>query len=309
MSVAVITRTKNRPLLLRRALESVLAQTHSDWVHIVVNDGGDPARVEQAIEPLRARYAGRIQLLHHPVSLGMEAASNAGIRASGAELVALLDDDDSWDPAFLAEAAAFLSDNRRLECGGVATQTVVIHEALGPDGVPALRSKESWNASLTQVSLFQMAAHNLFTNNAFVFRRAHWAELGGFNEQLPVLGDWEFNLRFLERWNIGMIARPLANYHRRASAPEGDYSNSTAPAHQECDAWLRNELLRRDLQSGKFGLGALVNLSKELEQQRRRQLLLENHVQLIGNGTRAIEGGQKTLAQAVQLLLKHVGLG
>ncbi len=40
-SVTVITRTKNRTLLLERAIKSVLAQTREDWTHVIVNDGGD----------------------------------------------------------------------------------------------------------------------------------------------------------------------------------------------------------------------------------------------------------------------------
>ena len=56
-AVAIITRTKDRPLLLRRAVESVLGQTHADWVHVIVNDGGDPAAVEQVVAPQAARSA------------------------------------------------------------------------------------------------------------------------------------------------------------------------------------------------------------------------------------------------------------
>ena len=44
--VVVVTRTKDRPVLLRRAMESVLSQSFQDWVHVVVNDGGDPVPVD-----------------------------------------------------------------------------------------------------------------------------------------------------------------------------------------------------------------------------------------------------------------------
>ena len=42
--VAVITRTKDRPIFLKRALLSVSSQTFSDYIHVVVNDGGTKRR-------------------------------------------------------------------------------------------------------------------------------------------------------------------------------------------------------------------------------------------------------------------------
>ena len=48
--VAVITRTKNRNILLERALKSVHQQTMEDFVHIIYNDSGDEAAVEMLLE-------------------------------------------------------------------------------------------------------------------------------------------------------------------------------------------------------------------------------------------------------------------
>ena len=44
-TVAIITRTKDRPLFLARCIESILSQDFQNWTHIIVNDGGDPANV------------------------------------------------------------------------------------------------------------------------------------------------------------------------------------------------------------------------------------------------------------------------
>src|SRR5438445_225062 len=106
--VAVVMRTRNRPLLLRRAIGSVLAQTMADWEMIIVNDGGDGREVEGLVAAVSAHAAGRIRVVHHQRSLGMEAASNAGIAASESELLVTHDDDDSWEPAFLAECVGLL---------------------------------------------------------------------------------------------------------------------------------------------------------------------------------------------------------
>ena len=74
----IITRTKNRPILLKRALESVALQNYNSIEHIIINDGGCPIAVENEI--LAANLSTNIKVLHNESSIGMEAASNAGIK-------------------------------------------------------------------------------------------------------------------------------------------------------------------------------------------------------------------------------------
>ena len=49
--VAIITRTKDRPFLLPRAIDSVLKQTQGDWIHVIVNDGGDASSSRSSLRP------------------------------------------------------------------------------------------------------------------------------------------------------------------------------------------------------------------------------------------------------------------
>ena len=46
-----------------------------------------------------------------------------------------------------------------------------------------------------------------------MFSKKAFDQIGGFDETLPVLGDWDFNIRFLEKFEIGLIRENLANYH------------------------------------------------------------------------------------------------
>ena len=71
-------------------------------------------------------------------------------------------------------------------------------------------------------------------------------EIGGFNETLPVLGDWDFYLRFLSRFNIAILPKHLANYHQRPFS-DGIYSNTVVaqkPIHLLYDNFLRNQYAR-----------------------------------------------------------------
>ena len=94
--VSVIIPAHNREAYLPTAIDSVLAQTFSDWELLVVDDGSEDSTPKIAQE--YARQDSRIHYLRHSPRRGAQAARNAGIRASGGRWIAFLDSDDQWLP-------------------------------------------------------------------------------------------------------------------------------------------------------------------------------------------------------------------
>jgi glycosyltransferase involved in cell wall biosynthesis len=70
-TVAIVMRTKDRPLLLARGLASVLSQTFSRWTLWLVNDGGSAERLEDVLASFRGRFGDRLRVIHNDTSLGM----------------------------------------------------------------------------------------------------------------------------------------------------------------------------------------------------------------------------------------------
>jgi len=246
--VAVITRTRNRPVLLRRAAQSVGGQTFTDIVWTVVNDGGDAGQVAEIMRaaPIDPR---RMRLVSHEASQGMEAASNAGTAACDSDYVVIHDDDDSWCPDFLERTVAFLDSAEGARYGGVVTHSLYVSEDIRGDTVTehAARPYNDW---VRNVHLSEMACGNFFPPIAFVFRRKVLDRIGGYNEALPVLGDWFFNLEFLLEDDIAVLPEPLARYHHRdrGGATSAAYANSViggVSKHEEFAAVARNAFLRR----------------------------------------------------------------
>lgn len=286
--VSIVTRTKNRPALLGRAIDSALGQTLKSWEMIIVNDGGDAAPVDALVKKVAKQAAGRIRVVHNRKSLGMEAASNCALKVARGEYVVIHDDDDSWLPAFLEKTVAHL-DAADPCVQGVVTHSARITERLEDDTVTILGS-EPYTPGLLAITLMNMARTNMFPPIAFLYRRSAMKKVGVYNKQLPVLGDWEFNLRFLEHYEIEVIPESLANYHIRPSTKSGIYSNTIIGGqdlHLKHDTRLRNGLLRDDMQKGRPGLGFIVNLGRLMNDQmwefRRAQMMdctltkLRNH--------------------------------
>ncbi|AHV99274.1 glycosyltransferase family 2 protein [Paenibacillus sabinae] len=265
--VAVITRTKNRNILLKRAIESVINQSFSDWVMVIVNDGGDKNKVEDLVSNYAEKKSGKIVVVHNEESKGMEAASNIGIRSVDSTYVVIHDDDDSWQPDFLNKTVACLENVSVKSIKGAVTYSTRYIETISGDKVH-VKYTEPFNTWLDSITLYRMAAGNVFPPISFIFRREVLDEIGYFREDLPVLGDWDFHLRFLSKYDIFLIKECLANYHHRLEVRSGEYSNSVIGGYDKhifYDTLLKNELLRKDLENNRVGLGFLVNIGKSFE--------------------------------------------
>ncbi len=311
--VTVVTRTKNRPVLLRRALASVLSQTLRSWEMLIVNDGGKPADVDALVKGVAGRARGRIRVIHNRRSLGMEAASNRALKEAQGDYVVIHDDDDSWEKGFL-EACVGHMDGADACVGGVVTQSAKITERLEGTRVHFERT-DPYTPGLTCITLMSMGRTNMFPPIAFLYRRSTLKVLGGYRADLPVLGDWEFNLRFLSEFEIEVVPQSLANYHIRPATGSGIYSNTIVGGlnlHQKYDTRLRNQLLRDDMKAGKPGLGFLVNMGRLLNDQtwelRRGKMMDSTFSELRAHGvTRFAVYGAGAVGRRIAADAKTVG--
>jgi polysaccharide pyruvyl transferase WcaK-like protein len=186
----------------------------------------------------------------------MEAASNLGIRVVDSEFIAVHDDDDEWDPDFLATTVAYLEENPG--DGGVSVETEIVFERLTPEG-REVEERAALEPQMREITLVDLLHYNRFVPISFLFRRSVYDELGGFDENLAVVGDWEFHLRFLVHHHIGLIkGRPLAFWNQRRSARDSE-ANSVITGLEEHHFYslkVRDRLVREHAQE--FGLGPLL---------------------------------------------------
>ena len=262
--VDVITRTKNRPLLLRRCLESLLSQNYVHWHWVVVNNG-DAEPVGSLLREYAGALAGRVTLIafSDPGLLGK--LTNVGIAASGNPLITLLDDDDTWHSRFLESTVPRLTTERLHDSvRGVCTLSNCIHEKVDGEGRISVIKEYPFNPHLRNIHLASLAAVNQFPPNAFVYERRALVEVGGYNENLPVLDDWDFNLRFNFKFNIDVVYESLSNYHMRPETEVGEMANTVTAKenlHRFYEGVILNQHLRADLAAGRMGLGALLAMA------------------------------------------------
>jgi len=261
-------RTRDRAHLLERAIASVLAQDWTDW-HLIIVNNGDEASVAAAVQCHSVGLAGRYQLVtvnNGIAKTNLGQLTNAGIHASQSRWITQLDDDDSWEPTFLSRATARLDAQRTHEdVKAVATQSLMITEDIVSTIIHE-QSRKVMNPGFRRVELFKLANANLFACNAFVYERSALTQVGMYDETLPVLDDWEFNLRFACQFDIDVIDEPLAHYRRRAPTKLADSNNNTASVdHNFWHNKIVNDRLRADFRTGQLGVGWMMAMSVRLQ--------------------------------------------
>lgn len=280
--VAIITRTRNRPIMLPRVLTSIKNQTFKNYVWVLVNDAGEKQPIEK-IANEAIKFDIEVKVIHREKSIGMEAASNHGIRCSDSKYIVIHDDDDTWENKYLEKTVAYLEKHEN--ASGVITLTNRIDEIIVDDRI-TIKNICPYNHWIKNIYLCDLAIENRFPPISFLFRRSIYDLVGGFDERLPVLGDWDFNLRILIEGEIHVIPYILSNYHFRLNSDDNcNYGNTVTSGidkHILYDAIYRNEKLREDIKSGKFGIGALLSIG----QMHRRTNHFLDSMQRISNGCR-----------------------
>ena len=244
-------RTYERPVLLARAIASVQLQTFTDWELVVVNNGGQPAGVDAVVRTaMNATPSGTIRVIHLSERVGMEEASNRGLADSDSEFFVIHDDDDSWDSRFLDVAIAALRESPA-SVAAVTGVTRIYETFRGRTVWPV--SHEDFPLSQGRLTYRGMIGGNTFPPIAALFRRSVLNTVGNFDSSLPVLGDWEFNLRAVAAGDFVFIPERLAHYHTRTPESDAVSGNSITVGeelHRDVKLQLQDRWLKEPLVNG-----------------------------------------------------------
>lgn len=269
--VAVVVRTKDRPLLLARALADLGRQTFTGWEAVVVNDGGDPRAVDACVR--KAKLGDRVVVVHNDSPTGRAAAFNLGIASSRGDYVVGHDDDDTWHPEFLQRTVDYLDEHPGAVAVATATE-VVVERIDGKDIIEDHRWRFGPPGDV--VTVFDLLLSNRIVPIGLLMRRSAIAEIGGFDTSLAVVEDWEFNLRLALLGEIAYLGDEVLAYWHQRPGTTGVLSNSVVDGqdlHFSYDRLVRDRILRAELAEG--GLGTLLYLAKALDE---RSAAVERHI-------------------------------
>lgn len=307
--VSIVTRTRDRELLLARALRSVSDQTFTEYELVVVNDAGDPQCVERALEAMSEDFRARVKVVSNSSSAGREAALEAGLNASHGEFFAIHDDDDSWAPGFLQACVKELDEHP--EYGAVATRTALVLEQIEDGAIQEIETKP-FMPNLKQWTLVDTLVANYVPPISQLIRRTVADAIGHWDPALQTQADWEFNLRLLCHGPVGFLdGEPLAFWHQRSedTSPQGNSVVADAQQHQRDHAAIRDGFARSaahaNSPSDTDHLGVMLVSAEYFKRTEAQIEHLQTMVELQGQTIRDIY----MRAEANQQLLNTIGTG
>ena len=219
--VSVVIPAYNRAATIRAAIESVLAQTWSDFELIVVDDGsgdGTLAEAGRVTDP-------RLRLVENPRNMGAAGARNTGIAEARGDWIAFQDSDDEWLPTKLEKQMARLLAPGASHVGAYCGLLTL--GLLGDKPGDRLRLRYVPDSDIARVDgdiLASLLHANMISTQTLVVRRDVILELGRFDEETTPIEDWDFVIRLAQRGSIAFVDEPLV--HQRFS--ENSITRNTA---------------------------------------------------------------------------------
>lgn len=196
-AVSAIITTFNRADYLKKAIESVIAQTFTDFELLILDNSSN----DNTEEVVRSFNDDRIRYIKH-APMNISQARNLGVKEAKGQYVAFLDDDDEWLPTKIDQQVNKMAVSDK--------DTVLVYGGfvrIDSEGkefykcTPRLRGKVL--KGLLWLDEFTGSASNPLIKRAVIER------LGGFDENIVTGEDWEFYLRLTEKYEVDFINEPV----------------------------------------------------------------------------------------------------
>jgi len=280
-SVSVVIATRDRPELLRQAVEAVLAQDYAGSVEVVIVF--DQSEVDNT---LTQEWADRrVRVMANRRTPGLAGSRNTGVEVAEGRYVAFCDDDDLWAPSKLrrqvelleASGRHFATCGIRIEYeGGTHERTLeqdeVVFEDLLRDRIPSMHPStflldRVWaNDELGPVS--EDLPFGFGEDYDFVLRAARLAPVANLSDALVTV-RWTGGSYFFRRWEAmeAGLTWLLDTYPqfdrdpRGAARLHGQVAFAVAAQRRRRDAarWIRSTLSRNPREPRAY-LAAVVAL-------------------------------------------------
>lgn len=226
-TISIIIPLYNKNQEIKRAIDSVLSQTYSDFELIIV-DGGS---TDGSVETVNSYIDKRINLIHQ-VSKGAALARNEGILYSNSELIAFLDADDTWNPNFLQVVMDMYSRYPNAGAYGTSGHIKIndSYQVANHRGIPT----GQWNGYLKSYYLSMALGDPILSVSAVMIPRKVFENVGLFKPCLW-FEDVELFGRIAYYYPIAYSTETCSTYYLSASNKVTDKKPTSLESHPLID--------------------------------------------------------------------------
>ena len=205
--VSVVIPAYNRKHTLKRSIDSVLRQTYRNFEIILVDD----CSTDGTMEFMEAEYGAvsdvNIVCVRNDCNLGAAGSRNVGVSYAKGDYIAFHDSDDEWYPDKLKKQMLHFM---KCDSGVGAVYSAFYLNEKKKVVCPPKEGKMSWKSGYIFHSLLIRPLVGMIT---LVVRKRVLLEVGGFNEQLNSMEDYELTIRIARKYEIDLVDEILAVAH------------------------------------------------------------------------------------------------
>lgn len=252
--VSVVLPTFNRLQFLQPAIESVFAQTFTDWELIVADDGSD-LETQRYLEAFADDP--RVVVVRMPHTGRPSITRNAGILQATGEYIAFLDSDDLWATQKLERQIATL--RARADCRWSYTAFLQVDESAAP--LPE-EARRPWIPYEGDIFEQVVTGHAQIRTPTVLAARELITQAGGFDEQMLSGEDFDLWLRLALRSRVAIVDEPLVYVRRHPNSHTRDWQSAFAgrdsflKRHQQLVTGRRRALMRDERMRNALKLAA-----------------------------------------------------
>jgi glycosyltransferase involved in cell wall biosynthesis len=206
--VSVVVRTKDRPKLLRKAIQSIAGQTYRPIQVVLVNDGGCDLNLDDLQGILGDVAVCYIRL---ETNTGRGNAGNIGIENAQGKYVGFLDDDDEYYPEHLITLVSFLEQS---DYEVAYTDSLMVYKEYNPQ-TRELNDSVKREVVFSQDFIYdKLVFENYIPLMCLLFKRDLFVASGGFDNGFELYEDWDLLIRIGRKHPFYHIKQVTANYNQ-----------------------------------------------------------------------------------------------
>ncbi len=275
--VSILLTCFNHVKYLPSCLDGARNQSFQDFEIIAIDDGSNDGTRDWLSEQKDVRC------IFNAKNLGTYATLNVGLAESSGEFIAVLNDDDLWEPKKLLRQIELLDSHPNVglvHTGGTFIDGNGDRTEGNPLGFAFPRFE-------TGDLLLGLVYENKIIASAALARKRCFEEVGEFNPAYFGSGDWEMWFRIAEKFQVGYVDEPLTHYR----------VHGANASHKLERIWKDDEMLREWIAPRLEGLDTRFAGSDIRQAKAFNQAALGTVKTLNGNP----QGGRAAYSRSIQL--------
>ena len=232
MKYSIVIPLFNKAPYVAKTIQSVLAQTFTNYELAIVDDGSTDSSAEVALRAIEGNANCR---LIRQENAGVSIARNNGVEASHGDYLCFLDADDWWKPTFLEEMSKLIEEFPG--AGIYGSNYTIVNDTKRKTRVANIGVDERFEKGyINYCQAYVKTMYMPLTSISVVIPRQVFVQMNGFPQGIMLGEDFLLWIHIALQYKVAFLNKPLAFYNQDVEVD----NRGTGRLHEPCEHMLWN---------------------------------------------------------------------